>query len=472
MIFAQSIIGGGDHDYVPHGEPLIGGGDHDKIPHGPGPLIGGGDHDLIPHGPGPIIGGGDHDLIPHGPGPLIGGGDHDYVPHESSDMIFLSEEPIMDGGMDGGLHDYIFRLSRQELTNMAFAAERYGQEMRGGMPILGGLHDYINGMSDAEIAQYVLDQAKKYPELNSYDRLRDLQIQYGIIHGETGEMPTFGDATMKMGGLVDFLWREPRENLEAFALSTEKYHRDINGQHLYGGLHDRIASMSVLDLASYILKEAREHPEIDDYNKLKSLSMEYGFIKNETAVVLLEEEPMKVGGLSDFLWREPRKNLEAFALSTEKYHRTVKNLHLMGGLHDYINTMSNLDLADYILRETREHPEIDDYNQLKTLATKYGFADSFEVAFLEVEGVNAMTTVADYLPSADRATLIRWALTCERHERVSKGIKVLGGLEDYVDSLSTEELSSYILAKVAEFPELSNTASMAKYAKMYGFGKN
>jgi len=28
-----SIIGGGDHDLVPHGNNIIGGGDHDLVPH-------------------------------------------------------------------------------------------------------------------------------------------------------------------------------------------------------------------------------------------------------------------------------------------------------------------------------------------------------------------------------------------------------------------------------------------------------
>jgi len=43
------LLGGGDHDKIPHGKPLLGGGDHDKIPHGK-PLLGRGDHDKMPHG--------------------------------------------------------------------------------------------------------------------------------------------------------------------------------------------------------------------------------------------------------------------------------------------------------------------------------------------------------------------------------------------------------------------------------------
>jgi hypothetical protein len=48
--------GGGNHDMVPHQQPVIGGGDHDMVPHQQ-PTIGGGDHDMVPH----TIGGDGHD---------------------------------------------------------------------------------------------------------------------------------------------------------------------------------------------------------------------------------------------------------------------------------------------------------------------------------------------------------------------------------------------------------------------------
>ena len=47
----EMLLGGDDHDQVPHTKPLLGGGDHDKLPHGKKVLLGGGDHDKVPHGP-------------------------------------------------------------------------------------------------------------------------------------------------------------------------------------------------------------------------------------------------------------------------------------------------------------------------------------------------------------------------------------------------------------------------------------
>ncbi|WAR18501.1 CATF-like protein [Mya arenaria] len=74
----NGLLGGDDHDKVPHGTKMLGGDDHDKVPHGNG-LLGGDDHDKVPHGT-KMLGGDDHDKVPHGNG-LLGGDDHDKVPH-------------------------------------------------------------------------------------------------------------------------------------------------------------------------------------------------------------------------------------------------------------------------------------------------------------------------------------------------------------------------------------------------------
>jgi len=97
---AAPLIGGGDHDLVPHSsEPsLLGGGDHDMVPHGsPANLLGADGHDAQPHGearsPAKLLRVGLKKvqsavrlglvLPPTGevPQPLLGAGDHDFLPH-------------------------------------------------------------------------------------------------------------------------------------------------------------------------------------------------------------------------------------------------------------------------------------------------------------------------------------------------------------------------------------------------------
>merc|ERR1719268_781648 len=62
---AKPLIGGDDHDVLPHGDQVLGGDDHDLVPHGD-QMLGGDDHDLIPHGD-QMLGGDDHDKVPHVP---------------------------------------------------------------------------------------------------------------------------------------------------------------------------------------------------------------------------------------------------------------------------------------------------------------------------------------------------------------------------------------------------------------------
>ena len=99
---AAPLIGGGDHDFVPHSsEPaLIGGDDHDLIDHDsqPAHLLGADGHDNQPHGeaksPGKLLRVGLKKvqaavrlglvLPPTGEvaqQPLLGAGDHDFLPH-------------------------------------------------------------------------------------------------------------------------------------------------------------------------------------------------------------------------------------------------------------------------------------------------------------------------------------------------------------------------------------------------------
>ena len=97
---AAPLIGGGDHDFVPHSSEssLLGGGDHDLVPHGsPANLLGGDGHDSQPHGeansPAKLLRVGLKKvqaavrlglvLPPTGEvaQPLLGAGDHDFLPH-------------------------------------------------------------------------------------------------------------------------------------------------------------------------------------------------------------------------------------------------------------------------------------------------------------------------------------------------------------------------------------------------------
>jgi hypothetical protein len=294
-------------------------------------LIGGGDHDHQEHGSSKPIGGGDHDIIAHKVIQLTNmlraksvedlrkyalkvekwqkdskqdtkGGIHDYVrllDHEACMKYILSaslkyqelletetflsivaEESLNFLAVDaeetspkmGGLHDFIFRLERTELVNLAFSAEKFSFEVKGST-LMGGLHDTINSMSNIDIASYILEKAREHKELDNYTFLTGLTEKYGFVQPEV--TVAFG-----AGGLHDYIFRENRATLEKWALTAEKHHRFVNNKQMLGGLHDYISALTTEEVAEFVLKEAAEHKELDSAEGLNKLAIHYGVESN------------------------------------------------------------------------------------------------------------------------------------------------------------------------------------------------
>jgi len=232
-------------------------------------LIGGGDHDYQPHGvekktETSIIGGGDHDYVPHGvekktEKSIIGGGDHDYVPHG---LKFL--ESIIDtivakfGGLaggDGGFHDYLFRATREELTGWALGLEGYHRD---GKMILGGLHDRINSMTKEDILAYVQKELAEHKEINNFEKLNELIAKKPVL--KLG------------GGIHDIIRALPREELNQWAIAAETYHRMItNKTNMRGGIHDYVARMETEAVIAYIMNQVEDHPELNSRSKFDEL---------------------------------------------------------------------------------------------------------------------------------------------------------------------------------------------------------
>jgi hypothetical protein len=393
------LIGGGDHDYVPHGNPLIGGGDHDKVPHG-NPLIGGGDHDYVAHG-NPLIGGGDHDKVPHGnpligagdydkvpqENSLIGGGDHDKVPHGNSligggdhDKVPHGNSLIGGGDHDKVPHNYgephfggndhdivahkIVELTKileektvEELRDYSLKLESYSKS-KSQEQSLGGLHDYIFTMSSDDCMKYILAVSLRNSEL------LDKTFFLSIIT-EKKSLSFIGEETNTESNHA-YLYQLDRETLVSFAFTTEKYElakRGIN-KNIRGGLHDLIFNMSNTKVANYIINHLNKYPEVDNLSTLQEMSISYGFSKKRSF--------KSGGGLHDYIWREPRDVLEKWALTCEFHYNYINNIQVLGGLHDYIFQMTNQELGSFILKKAQELPELNNAENLNSFYVKYG----------------------------------------------------------------------------------------------------
>jgi HD superfamily phosphohydrolase YqeK len=349
-------------------------------------------------------------------------------------------------GGDGGLHDFIWRMPRENLISWAFSAERYHRQVNNQQGLRGGLVDYIFNLSNQEIVSHILKETEEHPEINSKDKLDSLSIEFGFANVNVQGPSRGGD-----GGLHDYIWRLPREKLINWALTSEAYHRDVNHLHLLGGLDDYVNSLTNDKIIEYIMNEVKEHPELTSQGKLDTLSTKYNINVNSVHNVQVASPFGGDGGIHDYIWRMDRPSLNKWALTTEKYHRNTNNQQLFGGLHDYISTLSNQQVIDYIMKEVKEHPELT-AGKIDSLSAEYGITGEVEKPLLQMGGNDG--GLHDYIWRLPRTTLDSWALAAEKYH--NKEQITLGGLHDYIATLSNQQVIEYIMKEVKEHPEIAS----------------
>ena len=162
------------------------------------------------------------------------------------------------------------------------------------------------------------------------------------------------------GGIHDHLYAYDRDKLISITFALEKYHRKVlKEEDLEGGLHDYFWRIPDDELRAYIIREVKEHPEIDDITKIEELAKE--FEKKPEDFEISE-------GVKNYLIRANRENIINLALKLERYHRKKTGTEkFLGGLHDYIFYITDDDIRNYIYREIKENKEINDVNQLEKL---------------------------------------------------------------------------------------------------------
>ena len=379
----------------------------------------------------------------------------------------LSQGFLEETKQRGGLHDYIFRLPRDTLINWALASEKYHRKVNNQDGLVGGLVDYVFRLSNQDIISKILKVADEHPEIASQEKLQSLATEYGFsVSIPTSNLKMGGD-----GGLHDYIWRLPRDKLITWALTSEAYHRDVNHQHLFGGLDDYVSSLSNQKIIEYIMSQVKEHPELSAQGKLDSLSVKYNI---DPKNVHTNETPLTStfvggdGGLHDYIWRLERPVLNNYALAAEQYHREKENIKLYGGLHDYINVLSNEQVIEYIMKQVKQHPELGSSKKLDTLVVQYGISQPTLKSSTFVGGDGGLH---DYIWRTDRKVLNKWALTAEKYHLQKQNITLFGGLHDYINVLSNEQVIEYILKQVKQHPEIGSSQKLDSLSVELGIAK-
>jgi HD superfamily phosphohydrolase YqeK len=371
----------------------------------------------------------------------IGGGDHDIIAFK-----FLN------------MKKYLNEKSLDQLKVEALKMEEYVNEKKGEM-ILGGLHDYIDTLDKEELVQVMSRMMTNNLEL------LDLEVYESVINPAPKVLAFLGEEEQKIGGLHDYIHTIDEATLRMWAIAADTYHLEKNGGQLIGGgIHDKLSTMKKLDFIEYLLKMIRQYPNLDSSVELNQLCVKYGISQHKDEKPEENEQPANVGGLLDYIWRQNDETLIQWALTADTYDKKMRNIHILGGLEDYIYSLSREELMQITLKHAKTYPELNSSLKLNQLAISYGFAEAEkkEDAHLKNGGLN------DYISRQSEDVLRSWALTCEKYEIEKKNLIMIGGLHDYIMNLNEQELIDIVLQYARNYPELDSGNRLNELALSYG----
>lgn len=333
------------------------------------------------------------------------------------------------------LRDRLGKNSLEELQQYALNIEQY---VNNGQQIYGGLHDYVTKLSKDDLMKYILKAALNKKELLEENKFNS------VVLPKSEEFL----ATPKLGGLHDYIWRMDNDTILRWALTANAHNNLLEKKD---NKLD-IQKMGKEGLIKFTLEMAEKYPGLDSSTELDRLGEKYA----------IQTKPLGFGGLHDYLYRQPRETLIKWALTAEAHENLVeKRGKVLGGLHDYINSLSDVEIADYVMKKAKKYKELDSAEKLNTLSEKYS------ISYQEKPHLAKLGGLHDYIFRTERATLIQWALTCEYHDRKEQKLNVLGGLHEYIHTLSNEKIAEYVLGVAAKYPVLDSAENLNALAKKY-----
>lgn len=304
------------------------------------------------------------------------------------------------------------KYNRAELEKIALGCETYSRNKQT-IPLLGGLHDYIFTLTDEDVIKVIYDYTNQYPELKDIPTLEKI--------GNIQQRPATSTFEEKLKTLS-------RYELEQWALSGESYKRKKDKkENLIGGLEDYLTTITNDQVIAIIINFAKEFPELKENNLYESL---------------VKGKQITSDDLNTVLKKKNHEELVHIAISLDEYEKTKSSIIRIGGIHDYAYTLKDKELIDFIVNFSKKWPEV----------LTEGFIDGL------LRGKNNLIHsiiggFEDYAFRLERPDLISCALACENYDREKRNIHVLGGLHDYVNSLTNENILKIVIGYVHQYPE-------------------
>ena len=155
-----------------------------------------------------------------------------------------------------------------------------------------------------------------------------------------------------------------------------------------------------------------------------------------------------------FLYKVNKETLVSLASASEKYYR--EKVHLspdLPGISKYIGKMKEIEIVDFILSEIKANPELT-YEKFLEIGV------TFEK--IEVTKDVALSILPTYI-------LRSLLLTCEKYENNKYEFKSFGGLQNYINTLSRENIVKFILSYMNRYPEISLMDNLFEKAFEFGY---
>eukprot|EP00340_Litonotus_pictus_P006862 CAMPEP_0170515766 /NCGR_PEP_ID=MMETSP0209-20121228/2155_1 /TAXON_ID=665100 ORGANISM="Litonotus pictus, Strain P1" /NCGR_SAMPLE_ID=MMETSP0209 /ASSEMBLY_ACC=CAM_ASM_000301 /LENGTH=395 /DNA_ID=CAMNT_0010800401 /DNA_START=119 /DNA_END=1306 /DNA_ORIENTATION=- len=319
--------------------------------------------------------------------------------------ILKNEEP------SEKLVDQLLNYPKQNLIEMALAAETYIKRKEGHLSFRGGLHDYIWRLNSDDIARILVQFNADHPEIT-------LEAYHKI---STKKQFTETEMRDRLEGL-------DQTRLAHYAIALDEYDRNHSGIHRKGGLHDYAFTLQKPILIEIIIDFANKWPEMFIEGRLENI------LKGE-----LNLFNSILGGFEDYSFKMHISDLKACALTAEDYDRKQRKVTLYGGLHDYIDSLNKNQVLKILSQYIRKYPALREAGYLEGLA---GIHRAGLEGFLETRSLE---------------NLRQYCLNLENYDRKIRAVDLDGGLHDYVNTLTKKELIDYVVNKSEYYPQLRQT---------------
>lgn len=309
------------------------------------------------------------------------------------------------------IHNY----STQNLKSLALTAEAFDRQQRGREGLLGGLHDYIDSLSPSQIVDIIVNFISQYQELQSkkfFENLANIK--------QTPEGLDFFEGLKYLS----------RKQLVNYGISCRNYEQEKRNSFKIGGFdyyYSRLSESALIDYITACVN--RDNLELAE-GKLAIIS--------KPKLLSLEE-------VHDYLSIVIRKSLIKIAIAVDEYDREVSKFPRVGGIIDFVETLTNEEIIQEVMNKSLNNPELREINMIKNLVLRY---QSYEARHV----LNGLSLI---LPILSKESLIDIAIKFEKYFREKKGLLLVGGLHDYAHTLTEGKIVRIIRDFITDQPELN-----------------